>query len=98
MTINVSDLQSIAQLAYLQTNPDDLDTLAHEINSIIDFVQQLSQVNTQGVMPLLHPMDLHQRLRNDEPTEENCLLQLAEIAPHFDQDLYLVPNVMDSER
>jgi len=97
MTINADDLRAIAQLAYLESNPDDMAALTQEIGSIMDFVQQLQTVDTNGVMPLLHPMNLHQRLRPDNITdEEDCLQQLAEIAPDFDEGLYWVPQVMET--
>ncbi|MGQ3892282.1 Asp-tRNA(Asn)/Glu-tRNA(Gln) amidotransferase subunit GatC [Legionella sp. CNM-4043-24] len=97
MTISAHELHAIAQLAYLESGPDDMAALTHEIGSIMDFVDQLQNVDTQGVMPLLHPMHLHQRLRPDELSdEEDCLQQLAAIAPDFDEGLYWVPQVMET--
>lgn len=95
MTISINELHSIAELAHLETNPDEITTLSSEINSIINFVQHLREINTTGVAPLFHPMDLHQRLRDDQVTEEDCLAELAEIAPLFDEH-YLVPKVIDA--
>lgn len=97
MTITVHDLHTIAQLAYLESSPEDSAALTREIGSIMDFIQQLQSVDTQGVMPLLHPMSLHQRLRPDDVTEEeDCLRQLADIAPEFDEGLYWVPQVLET--
>ena len=42
--------------------------------------------------PLLHPFALHQRLRADAVTEEDCIAELEAIAPLFEDDLYLVPK------
>lgn len=95
MTVSISELRSIEELAHLETNPEDMDTLSNEINSIINFVEHLREINTEGVAPLFHPMDLHQRLREDIVTEEDCLSELAEIAPLF-EDVYLVPKVIDA--
>lgn len=96
MTISLDELHAIAELAHLETNPDEMATLSDEINSIINFVQHLREINTTGVAPLFHPMDLHQRLREDIVTEEDCLAELEEIAPLFDEQLYLVPKVIDA--
>ena len=96
MTISVTELRSIEELAHLETNPKEIETLSNEINSIINFVEQLREINTTGIAPLFHPMDLHQRLREDIVTEEDCLAELAEIAPLFEEGLYLVPKVIDS--
>lgn len=96
MTISPEELQTIANLAYLDSDHQESLTLVNEVNDIIDFVQQLRETNTTGIAPLFHPFDLHQRLREDVVTEENCLAQLAEIAPQFNDGFYFVPKVIDS--
>lgn len=96
MTITENDLRNIEQLAYLETDAKNNSQLAEEVNAIMNFVEQLREVNTSGVAPLFHPFDLHQRLRTDEVNEEDCRTQLAEIAPLFEDGLYLVPKVIDS--
>lgn len=94
MAITESEIEQIAQLAYLNTG--DSAELATEVTAIINFVEQLRQVDTAAVAPLFHPFDLAQRLRADEISEEDCSKQLAEIAPFFEDGHYLVPKVIDS--
>lgn len=97
MTITTHDLHAIAQLACLDVGPNDEEALSRELGSIMDFVEQLANVNTHGILPLLHPMDLQQRLRDDiADNESDCLRQLAEIAPDFDEGLYWVPQVLET--
>lgn len=96
MTISQSDLDNIARLAYLDTSKEEATHLSDEIGAIMDFVEQLRAVDTKHIAPLYSPFNLHQALREDAITEENCLEQLAEIAPLFQDDLYLVPKVIDS--
>lgn len=95
MTISTQELHQIAALAHLDTS-DVSANLPEEINAIMDFVDQLRRIDTNQTAPLFHPFDLHQPLREDAVTEENCLEQLAAIAPLFEDDLYLVPKVIDS--
>jgi aspartyl-tRNA(Asn)/glutamyl-tRNA(Gln) amidotransferase subunit C len=78
----------------LDTQSEQAAHLAKDINSIMNFVDQLRAVDTKGIAPLYHPFDLHQRLRSDAVTEEDCLAELAEIAPMFEDGLYLVPKVL----
>jgi len=96
MTISPQDLAKIARLAHLDADSDNSTKLLEDISAIMDFVDQLRAVNTNNVAPMFHPFDLHQRLRTDQVTEEECLAELAAIAPLFEEDLYLVPKVIDS--
>lgn len=95
MTITPKDLDKIAKLAYISTDEEHSPQLAQEINSIMDFVDELRSVDTKGNAPLYHPFDLHQTLRPDEVTEADCVEQLAEIAPLFEDNYYLVPKVIE---
>ncbi|MFT4058706.1 MAG: Asp-tRNA(Asn)/Glu-tRNA(Gln) amidotransferase subunit GatC [Legionella sp.] len=95
MTISLKDLEKIAQLAYLDTNIDHRPRLMQEINEIMDFVDQLRAVDTTDIAPLFHPLALQQRLRPDVITEEDCRTQLEALAPLFEKDLYLLPQVID---
>ncbi len=90
------ELQKIAKLAYLEMDDKDTEHLSHDLDAIMAFVEQLRPIDTSGVLPLFHPLDLQQRLRLDEAHEENCVEQLGKIAPLFAGDLYLVPKVIDS--
>lgn len=98
MSISKNTLEEIARLAYLNLEPGSEAQLNQEISSIIDFVAQLQSLNTEQTAPLFHPFALHQRQRDDEVTEEACLAQLEEIAPLFEDDLYLVPKVIEVDK
>ncbi|WP_058534938.1 Asp-tRNA(Asn)/Glu-tRNA(Gln) amidotransferase subunit GatC [Legionella saoudiensis] len=98
MTITPTDLEKIAQLAYLDTDTDHTPQLIQEVNEIMDFVEQLRSVDTTEVTPLFHPFALQQRLRPDAVTEESCLADLEAIAPLFEDDLYLVPQVIEQDK
>ena len=97
MTISPKELKQIAALAYLDVPAGQSLQLVEELNSIMDFVEQLSAVDTQHVAPLFHPYALHQRLREDVATEESCLAELKAIAPLFEDDLYWVPKVIEAD-
>lgn len=95
MTITTDDLKKISQLAYIDIENNE-EALAKDVTEIMNFVEQLRAVDTKAVAPLYRPFDLHQRLRPDSVTEESCLQELEEIAPLFDDGMYLVPKVIDS--
>lgn len=90
--------KKIANLAHLdiETNHDTARQLEHDVSAIMDYIEQLRQVDSRGVLPLFHPLDLHQRLRADEVCEESLVDELKTIAPLFDNDLFLVPQVINT--
>jgi aspartyl-tRNA(Asn)/glutamyl-tRNA(Gln) amidotransferase subunit C len=90
------ELQKIADLAYLELDEMSKHQLTQDVGAIMEFVEQLRQMDTVGVEPLFHPLDLQQRLRSDDVQENNCVDQLKKIAPLFIDDFYLVPKVIDS--
>jgi len=94
MPITTQQLKHLCNLAYLETNPASEPKLNEELNSIVNFVEQLRSVDTSNIQPLTHPMDVCQRLRPDEPQLNNVALKLGQIAPHFEDNLYLVPKVL----
>ena len=96
MTATKDELNKIADLAHLdlEIDADIAEQLAQDVNFIMDYVEQLRQINTRDVAPMTHPLDLHQHLRQDEASEDSCVIELAKIAPLFVDDLYLVPKVI----
>src|SRR5262245_64656728 len=67
MALSADQVQWVAQLARLHLNPPDLQTLPLQLSTILDYVDQLRGVDTEGVEPLAHPLDVHNVFRPDEP-------------------------------
>ena len=95
MTLSSADIENIARLARLDAS-ENPSQLYEEVNSIMNFVEQLRSVDTINIAPLFHPLALYQRLRTDEITEEVCIAELETMAPLFENNLYLVPKVIES--
>ncbi len=96
MTTSEHELKKIAALAHIDTDAESTRQLAKDVSAIMDFVEQLRQIDTTTVTPMLHPLHLHQRLRIDEVKEENHTPDLEKIAPLFADGLYLVPKVIET--
>lgn len=94
MSTTEDELNKIAALSYLDTN--NTPHLLHDVSAIMDYVEQLRQIDTTDIIPLLHPLGLHQRLRADEVNDVNHAAELANLAPLFVDNLYLVPKVIDT--
>lgn len=98
MSTSEKKLHQIAKLACLSLNKNTEAQLQKDVKAIIQFVDQLHTLNTENIAPLIHPLDLHQRLRNDEAHAQNDQDELRRIAPEFSEGLYLVPKVIDTEK
>lgn len=95
MSITTEDVLKIANLARLEIAEDELDQYAKDLSNIISLVEQMNKVDTQNILPMAHPQDATQRLREDKVVEENQRDKFQSIAPRADRGLYLVPKVID---
>ena len=95
MSLTSDDVKRVAKLARLGlTDVETTETLA-QLNSILELVDQMQQIDTDGIAPLAHPLELKQTLRADVVTETNQHTKFQAIAPQADAGLYLVPRVVE---
>jgi aspartyl-tRNA(Asn)/glutamyl-tRNA(Gln) amidotransferase subunit C len=95
MSLTPDDIRKIAHLARLNLSESDIARYTPQLSNILNFIEQLSQVDTNNIEPLAHPLDISQRLRPDEITEPNLRDKFQHIAPQVDAGLYLVPKVIE---
>ncbi|MGH8443968.1 MAG: Asp-tRNA(Asn)/Glu-tRNA(Gln) amidotransferase subunit GatC [Solimonas sp.] len=95
MSLSPENIQQVAKLARLELPADKVGSYAQQLSNILQMVDQLSAINTEGVAPMAHPLDMHQRLRPDAVTEPDRREAFQAIAPEVDNGLYLVPKVIE---
>ena len=95
MSLDKEQVQHIAMLARLKLSDEEYAESIEKLSKIVDFVDQLSQADTTGVVPMAHPLDAAQRLRPDVITETNDRDRYQENAPAVADGLYLVPKVLE---
>ena len=95
MSLTEDQVQQIAMLARLKLKPEEHAELVDKLSRIVDFVDQLSAADTEGVVPMAHPLNVAQRLRPDAVTEANERDLYQENAPLVSDGLYLVPKVIE---
>ena len=95
MSIDRSDVERIAHLARLALDEQDIPAYTKNLSSILDLVDELQQINTDGVEPLAHPLDAIQRLRVDEVSESDQREKLQAVSPAVENGLFLVPKVIE---
>ena len=95
MALDKSEVEKIAHLARLHISDAEADEVTNRITDILALIDQMQSVNTEGVEPLAHPLDVVQRLRPDVVTEENQREALQSLAPATEDGLFLVPRVIE---
>jgi len=95
MALNRRDVEHIAHLARLQMSERDLPDVTAKLSAILAFVDQLKQVETQGITPMAHPLEVTQRLRDDAVTERDEHACYQRNAAAVEAGLYLVPRVIE---
>ncbi len=95
MSLEKADIEKIAHLARLEIDPGDIPDYARNLSGILELVEQMNQVDTEGVQPMAHPLRMTQRMRADEVTESNQRDKFQQIAPQVEAGLYLVPKVIE---
>lgn len=95
MSLKPEQVRGVARLARLALREEDVERYARNLSDILDMVAQLNAVDTQGVTPLAHPLDLNQRLRADAVTEQDQRESFQAHAPRVEAGLYIVPKVIE---
>ena len=94
MTITRDDIAKVALLARLELNADELATMTEHLSNIVEYVDQLSQLNTDTVEPMAHPADVTNVLVDDTRRDSLPRDRALQNAPHSDGECYLVPAVL----
>ena len=102
MSLTTLDIQRIANLARLALQPDEEARMLDKINNFFGIVEQISAVDTKGVVPMAHPVDAMRnspeialRLRADTVSEPNHREANQQSAPAVENGLFLVPKVIE---
>lgn len=95
MRVDPSVVTSIADLAQLQIEEEDLQENIDSMSNILALVDQMQSVDTSAFEPMANPIDAVQTLRPDEVTESNRREEFQSIAPATEAGFYLVPKVIE---
>lgn len=95
MSLGNDDVVRLAHLARLHLNRDEIDKTLAELNGIFSMIEQLQTVNTEGILPMAHPLDGTQRLRDDLVTDLPQREITMQNAPAQQDGLFLVPQVLE---
>jgi aspartyl-tRNA(Asn)/glutamyl-tRNA(Gln) amidotransferase subunit C len=95
MPVSTEQVRHIAKLARIAMSDAEIERLAPELNNILGWVEQLGEVNTDGVEPLTAVIDQKLRLRDDVVTEGNIRDAILANAPDAQHGFFAVPKVIE---
>jgi aspartyl-tRNA(Asn)/glutamyl-tRNA(Gln) amidotransferase subunit C len=103
--VTVEEVQRVAELAHLELTPDETGSMLSDLNAILDYVAELNELDTAGVVPLAQVSDLARespsepdgadRLRADDLVPSLDRAAVMSQAPESDQVFFKVPKVIE---
>ena len=88
-------LDRLTRLSQLALSPEEKRLVLDDLGRIVALIDELAAVETEGVEPLAHPLDMDQPLREDAVTETVDREAFLGVAPLAADGLYLVPKVVE---
>lgn len=95
MSLDKDAVRKVAGLARIKMSDAELDQAGEKLNNIINFVEQLSEVDTDNVEPLPSPVNIKLKLRKDEVTDGGYAEDVLKNAPEELEGFYVVPKVVE---
>ena len=95
MSLDNATVRTIANLARIAVTDEELEPLARELSGIMGFVEQLSEVDTDGIAPMASVADLNLPRRADEVTDGGYPDKVLANAPERFDGFFLVPKVVE---
>jgi len=95
MSVSPEQVRHIAKLARIAMSEEEIERLVPDLNNILGWVEQLGEVNTDGVEPLTAVIDQKLRLRDDAVTDGDCRDEILANAPDAEHGFFAVPKVIE---
>ncbi len=95
MSLSQEEVARLARLAHLAIRPEESVAVIERLNRVLGMIEAMRAVDTRGVEPMSHALDLVQRLRPDAVTERDQRALFQAVAPAVERGLYLVPKVIE---
>ena len=95
MSVSPEQVRHIAKLARIAMSDEEIERLVPELNNILGWVEQLEEVNTDGVEPLTAVVPNKLRLREDKVTDGECRDDVLANAPVAEHGFFAVPKEIE---
>ncbi len=95
MSVDADTVRRIAHLARIAVKEEEVEHLKGELNAMLAFVEQLSEVDVTGVEPMTSVMPMALKKRADAVTDGGIAADIVKNAPQSDDNFFLVPKVVE---
>jgi aspartyl-tRNA(Asn)/glutamyl-tRNA(Gln) amidotransferase subunit C len=95
MSVDQNTVRRIARLARIAVADEDVPHLQGELNAILAFVEQLNEVDVDGVEPMTSVTPMRMKKRQDGVTDGGYPAEIVRNAPATEDDFFLVPKVVE---
>ncbi len=95
MSLDKATVARIATLARIRVPEDEREALARELDAILGWVEQLNQIDTDGVAPMTGVGHLALPMRDDRVTDGDCADEILANAPAAMRGFFTVPKVVE---
>ena len=95
MSVDAAIVRRIAHLARIAVAEDEVEHLRGELNAILAFVEQLSEVDVEGIEPMTSVIPMEMKKRPDEVTDGGIPDDILKNAPAAQDGFFVVPKVVE---
>ena len=95
MSVDAATVRRIAHLARIAVKEEEVPHLQGELNAMLAFVEQLQEVDVEGVEPMTSVMPMEMKKRIDDVTDGEIVDLVTQNAPEADDNFFLVPKVVE---
>jgi len=95
MSVDLATVKRVARLARIAVSQEEASRMMGELNGILGFVEQLSEVNVEGVEPMTSVTPMEMRKREDVVNDGNKADDIVANAPASDRNFFQVPKVVE---
>jgi aspartyl-tRNA(Asn)/glutamyl-tRNA(Gln) amidotransferase subunit C len=95
MSVDADTVRRVAHLARIAVGDDEVEPLRGELNAILAFVEQLTEVDVDGIEPMTSVTPMAMKMRKDEVTDGGIADAIVANAPVREDHFFLVPKVVE---
>lgn len=95
MAVDKDTVAHIAKLARIRVEPEQQETLTKELSNILRWVEQLGELDTEGVEPMTSVVEMTLKMRDDQVADGNRQADVLANAPESKHGFYVVPKVVE---